>query len=184
MDYEKLFHDMHPGFFRDAHIRNLPEDWVYTELVMDLRTETPKEVPYGYLDNITFGAYSGSLETIREIVRNVEDGWVPFFDGTCRIYCAFDNDKIASFCILDDWGVHDHLRIGGPGCVGTLPEYRKRGIGLEMVRRATVILKEDDFDLSWIHYTHVGPWYEKLGYQTVLSWNKNGPLGMGSVVHF
>ena len=75
---------------------------------------------------------------------------------------------------MDDWGMHDGLRISGPGCVGTVPAYRKKGIGLEMVRRATIMLKEEGFDLSWIHYTHIGPWYEKLGYRTVLRWNGKG----------
>ncbi len=64
--------------------------------------------------------------------------------------------------------------LAGPGCVGTLPQYRKQGIGLEMVRRATLLLKAEGFDLSWIHYTHLERWYGKLGYKTVLRWNREG----------
>ena len=58
----------------------------------------------------------------------------------------------------------------------TIPEYRKKGIGLEMVRRATMLLKEENFDISWIHYTHLRHWYEKLGYLTILEWNSKGFL--------
>ena len=68
------------------------------------------------------------------------------------------------------------LKIGGPGCVGTLPEYRKKGIGLTMVKKVTEILKEEGYDYSYIHFTGVAPWYEKLGYETILKWNKHGLL--------
>ncbi|SDB65108.1 GNAT family N-acetyltransferase [Butyrivibrio sp. INlla16] len=83
-------------------------------------------------------------------------------------------DYVAAFCILSDFGTHDNLKVGGPGCVGTIPKYRKKGIGLEMVRRATNILKKEKYDISWIHYTHIENWYKKLGYETVLKWNADG----------
>lgn len=60
--------------------------------------------------------------------------------------------------------------------IRTLPEFRRRGIGLEMVRLATQTLKQDGFDLSWIHYTHLADWYSRLGYQPVLRWNSGGLL--------
>ena len=43
-----------------------------------------------------------------------------------------------------------------------------------MVRRATARLKEKGFDLSWIHYTHLAAWYERLGYEAVLRWDRDG----------
>lgn len=60
------------------------------------------------------------------------------------------------------------------GCVGTLPEYRDRGIGLTMVKHVTGILREEGYDYSYIHYTYLAPWYEKLGYKTVIKWGRNG----------
>ena len=36
------------------------------------------------------------------------------------------------------------------------------------------ILKDEGYDLSWIHYTAVGHWYAKLGYETVVRWNCKG----------
>ena len=68
------------------------------------------------------------------------------------------------------------LKIGGPGCVGTVPEFRDRGLGLTMVKNATQILKEEGFDYSYIHYTHVAKWYATLGYKTIMRWNKSGPV--------
>ncbi|MBR5226313.1 MAG: GNAT family N-acetyltransferase, partial [Clostridia bacterium] len=66
------------------------------------------------------------------------------------------------------------LRIGAPGCVGTIPAYRRQGIGLKLVQNATAILKQRGYDLSYIHYTGVGHWYARLGYQTILKWNAQG----------
>lgn len=77
-------------------------------------------------------------------------------------------------------GEHDvngrKVKVGGPGCVGTLPEYRNQGIGLIMVERVTQILKEEGFDYSYIHYTGVAPWYGKLGYKTIVRWTGKGIL--------
>ena len=89
---------------------------------------------------------------------------------------AFDGEMIVAFCSLTDMGRFHGLHIGGPGCVGTIPEFCGQGIGLEMVRLATETLRQDVFDLSWIHYTHLAHWYMKLGYQPVLQWNSNGIL--------
>ena len=35
-------------------------------------------------------------------------------------------------------------------------------------------LKERGVEVSWIHFTHIENWYKKLGYETVLKWNKYG----------
>ena len=179
MDYEELFHSLFPGFFNDPGIRSMPENQVSTELILDLRKKTPISVPFTDPGGILFGEYHGDFGKLKEAVGRVEEEWVQYFDEGNRVYCAFDGEQVISFCILSDWGNHAGLHIGGPGCVGTIPEYRRKGIGLEMVRRGTMILKEEGFDLSWIHYTHVGPWYEKLGYRNVLRWNCKGFIASG-----
>ena len=45
-----------------------------------------------------------------------------------------------------------------------------------MVKNVTRILKEDGYDYSYIHFTGVASWYEKLGYKTSIKWNKHGVL--------
>lgn len=176
LDYQKLFNIMHPDFFKQPRFQTISENIVYSELIMDLKSEMPQEIlqPLPCPEEITFGEYKGELSKIQEAVAKVDDDWGQYFTGKNRIFCAFDNDKIAAFCIFDDWGINDSLHIGGPGCVGTVPDYRKKGIGLEMVRQATNILRQEGFDISWIHYTHLADWYSKLGYKTILKWNCKG----------
>ena len=43
-----------------------------------------------------------------------------------------------------------------------------------MIKHVTQILKDEGYDYSYIHYTGVASWYEKLGYKTSIKWNKNG----------
>lgn len=177
MNYAAIFNTLHPGFFQEESIRSMPKKWVFTELAMDLRGDCPHVIPPHLPSGITFGEYHGALEPLRDAVAQVDEDWVQYFTEKCQYYCAFDGERIVAFCILDDMGQVQGLHIGGPGCVGTIPAYRKQGIGLEMVRLATETLRREGFDLSWIHYTHLAPWYMKLGYQPVLRWNSGGILG-------
>lgn len=176
MDYTELFNSMHPGFFQEESIRVMPRDWVFTELVMDLREDFPDSLALRCPDWITFGEYHGELAALRDAVAQVDEDWVQYFTQGGRYYCAFDGEKIVAFCALADLGWVQGLHIGGPGCVGTIPEYREQGIGLEMVRLATQMLRRDGFDLSWIHHTHLAHWYMKLGYRPALRWNSGGIL--------
>ena len=102
-------------------------------------------------------------------------------DGTFVSWLAVDGEKIVgtsgmSFVEKPPYFSCPNGRIGLLSSMYTDPAYRRRGIGLEMVRRATGILKEKGYDISYIHYTGVAHWYAKLGYQTVLRWNGNGFL--------
>lgn len=176
MNYTELFNKLHPNFFGSESIRNIPVEHIFTELVMELRGDTADTASPEFPDGITFGEYRGELAALHEAVSKVDADWVQYFKEGERFFCAFDGKKIVSFCCLDDMGQISGLHIGGPGCVGTVPEYRRRGIGLETVRRATEILRRDGFDLSWIHYTHLTDWYMRLGYIPVLRWNSRGIL--------
>ena len=176
MDYQQLFLGLFPGFFERESIRNQPAHWVSTELVMDLHDapELDKNVPCP--ENITFGVYHGDIDVLRAAVREVDEGWVKFFNEGNRIFCAFDGDKVVAFCGLDEMGISYGKRIGGPGCVGTVPAYRKMGIGLEMVRRSAYLLREEGFDYAWIHFTCLTNWYSKIGFKPVFRWNSKGFL--------
>lgn len=176
MNYKAIFDRMNPDFFRDEKIRRLSERDIFTELVLDLHDAAATATAFPVLcpKNITFGAFHGDLSVIHDAVRKVDADWVQYFNRGNRFLCAFDKGKVVSFCILDDMGTYDGAHIGGPGCVGTVPEYRKRGIGLEMIRMATEQFRKDGYDLSWVHFTHLDRWYSRLGYQVVLRWNCHG----------
>ena len=179
-DYEALFREMHPGFFEKEQIRSMNEEWTCEEMVLRLDEFDPNAYEKTFDSSVSFGFFRGGLDELHASVEQVVPAWLPLYDEKSRVYCGFVNGKIASFCMIENMGEHlldgQMLKIGGPGCVGTVPEYRNKGIGLMMVKDVTQILKEEGYDLSYIHYTGVAPWYHKLGYRTVLKWNKHGIL--------
>ena len=122
-------------------------------------------------DGVTFGFYSGDPAPLLAAVSEVEPGWAKYYDGREPAFCGFVGETVVSFCLLSDFGEREILgvksRVGGTGCVGTFPAYRRRGIGLKMVSLGTLILKERGFDYSYIHDIGVPDWYAKLGYKTI-----------------
>lgn len=175
-----LFHSMHPNFFKNESIKNLSEDWIFDEMLLRLDEFDPHKYEKALNPSITFGFFEGNRAELLKAVEQVDSGWPEYFGEEDRVLCGWLDGKVASFCIVDHMGTHavngQMLKIGGPGCVGTLPQYRDQGIGLTMVKKATQILKDEGYDYSFIHYTYVAQWYAKLGYETVLQWTKNGIL--------
>jgi len=174
-----LFERLHPGFFDRPYIRAMEKKQIYEEMILGLGSFScgQKEIPVP--EGITFGFFNnGNPDALHESVKQVDQGWVQYFDKLDNVFCAFDGECVVSFCLLDDMGVHEiegrKAKIAGPGCVGTVPDYRRKGIGLRMVQLATQILKDRGYEYSYIHYTGVGPWYAKLGYETLVRWNKDG----------
>lgn len=176
-NFTALFQSLFPNHFEKDYIRELPDGAVFHEMMLKLDS-FDMNLYKKRLDNISFGFYNGDIGELKQAVQKVETDWADFFDEQSRVYCGFVNGKIASFCLIDDMGRHNvngqPLRIGGPGCVGTIPEYRGKGIGLTMVKNATEILKNDGFDYSYIHFTDVEQWYARLGYEICADWDKNG----------
>ena len=143
-------------------------DGMFVEMALDLN-EYQEKLPS--ISGVSFGVYSGDLEKIRRLVEKVDQKWCKYFTDNTTIFCGFINQEPVSFCIIttvaDSILSDDKFKIGGVACVGTLPEYRKRGIGLKMVDMATIYLKSLDCDIAYIHYTHLEKWYKKLGYETI-----------------
>ncbi len=177
IDWQAVFGALYPGFFDLPSIRALPQDRLWDEMALRLSGFSPDAADIPVPDGTAFGFYRGDLETLRRAVRRVDESWPELYRAETRVYCGFVGGEIASFCMLEDMGVCDGVRFAGPGCVGTLPERRRQGIGLKMVQNATAILKAEGYDYSYIHYTGVAPWYARLGYRTVLRWNGGGLAG-------
>ena len=177
IDYKAYFMAQNPGFFEREYLKSLPETWVYEEMVLELKSFSPESVTLQIPENVSFGWYDGSNATLTQAVALVDESWVRYYGPDAKnVYCATLNGQVVSFCLIHSMGEYAGLRFGGPGCVGTVPAFRKKGIGLYMIKNATEILKEQGYDISYIHYTGVAPWYAKLGYETVLKWNKRGFL--------
>ncbi|MBQ3979449.1 MAG: GNAT family N-acetyltransferase [Lachnospiraceae bacterium] len=177
-DYEKLLLELYPGFFEQDYVRNVEEGAVASEQILRLQEFDPSVYERKMPENVTFGFYDGDIEELRGLVAQVVDHWPVFFNKESRIYCGFVDGKVASFCLLEDGGEHVingvRCRVAEPGCVGTLPAYRNRGIGLTMIRNVTEIFRQELYDFSYIHWTFETQWYGKLGYKTVLRWNNRG----------
>lgn len=176
MQYKVLFESMHPGFFEEEYIRSMDAEDVFNEQILLLKDFDAEAVSVPCPEGITFGIAEGRTEDIRAAVALVDEDWVQYFGKESLVFCAFEGERIVSFCCLDDMGWHQGLHISGPGCVGTIPERRGHGIGLRMVQLATQYLKGNGFDASYIHYTHIDHWYARLGYETIIKWNRDGIL--------
>ena len=174
LDYTDVFRHIQPDFFQKDYIRTLPKEHIFDEQVLPLADYDPTALTIPAPDGITYGIFTGDHAVLTKAVRAVDEDWAQWFHPGSRVFAAMDGDRVVSFCLLDDFGEYEGLKIGAPGCVGTVPAYRKQGIGLRMIQLATAIFKEEGYDLSWIHYTAVGHWYAKLGYQTVVRWNCEG----------
>lgn len=125
-------------------------------------------------DNANYRFFDGEHSELLRAVGEVDEEWVQYFTDDNKVFCAFKNNELASFCIVDE-EVHCLLsdgknKVGSIGCVGTLPRFRKQGIGLYMVELATEFLAEKGCDNSFIHCTHLEKWYGKLGYKTFLKY--------------
>lgn len=181
--YEALFDEMHPGFFDRPSIQALDAEDVFAEMLLPLERFDPAAFRLPVPAEVSFGFYTGPMTPLLAAVGRVDGGWPPIFKPQSRVYCGFFGDRIASFCLVEEMGVHSlngkRLRFGGPGCVGTAPEYRRLGIGLKMVCDVTDILRREGCGISYIHFTGVAPWYARLGYRTCLKWTRDGFLPEG-----
>ncbi|MBQ9197171.1 MAG: GNAT family N-acetyltransferase [Clostridia bacterium] len=175
-----LLEGIHPGFFDQPNIKRIPDQRVFEEMLLWLRDFDAADFPLPVPPEVTFGPYTGPREALLTAVAQVGEGWVPLFTPESRVYCGMYGDRIASFCLVEDMGVHQlagrRVRVAGPGCVGTVPAFRRMGIGLRMVCDVTALLRQEGYDISYIHYTAVAPWYAKLGYRTCLRWTGSGPI--------
>ena len=160
------------GFF-EKHGYTVGE--VYEEMKGDLASFRAADHDLPVPTGVSFGWYHGPLETLHEAVAAVDESWVQYFGADSPTFCATVGGEIASFCNVDVWEYcllsNGKNKVGAPGCVGTVPKFRKKGIGLKMVALACEELKKQGCDTCFIHYTGVGRWYARLGIKTFLSWH-------------
>ena len=146
----------------------------YEEMKGDLTRFRADDFDLPVPQGVRFGWYHGSLEPLHKAVAEVDPDWVKYYGENSPTYCAMLDGEIASFCNAEIWenclASNGKNKVGAPGCVGTVPKYRRMGIGLKMVALACEELKNQRCDTCFIHYTGVGRWYARLGFQTFLTW--------------
>lgn len=142
----------------------------YVEMGMDITNYAAPA--FSLPDGVEFAFYRGTAEELRRAVAAVDDEWVQYFTDLSAVYCGYLGGELASFCIIgtDELCLlsDETARVGSVGCVGTLPRFRKKGIGLAMVSSATEYLRDNGSTTCFIHYTHLEGWYARLGYKTFL----------------
>jgi len=139
------------------------------EMVRELSGFKASDYDIPLPEGISF-AFHKTDERLRKAVAQVEEDWVQYFND-CEVFCGYSDGEIASFCILGDdenCMLSDGRRVGSVGCVGTVPKFRRQGIGLNMVAQAMELLKERGCECCFIHYTNVYNWYAKLGCEVFL----------------
>lgn len=124
-------------------------------------------------DNVTFGYISEDRkDELLAAVEKVNEDWVQYFTFDSPVFAAEIDGKIASFCIVDvnaDTIIStDKNSVGMIGCVGTVPEHRRKGIGLAMAANAVQDVKQKGCSDVFIHYTYLDWWYGRLGFKTFL----------------
>lgn len=139
----------------------------FAEMILDITDYREKTM---LIDDTEFRFFDGEIEDLRYAVALVDKDWVQYFKESTPVFCAYKNGELVSFCIVDveaecilETG---NKKVGSIGCVGTVPRFRRLGIGLRMVDLATIYLKNKGCKLSSISYTPVENWYKKLGYLT------------------
>lgn len=142
----------------------------FCEMELPLRDFVPP--PYSAPADVKFGFYEGDISALRSAAAAVDEEWVQYFeDGGC-FFCGFHGEDTAAFCILGEdecCALSDgKSKIGSIGCVGTLPQFRRKGLGLQMTALVADYLKSRGCDSVFIHYTHLEHWYAKLGARTFL----------------
>ncbi len=166
---EEQWNDMRCFFFEN---RGYTASDGCIEMKMSLSDFSESSVP-GYPSDVTF-RYCGKdkLQELLGAVNEVDSEWLVYFKPESNIFTAEQNGKIVGFCIADT-DVDSIIstsgkNIGMIGCVGVIPEARRKGIGLAMVSKAMSDLRSKGCDEVFIHYTHLDWWYGRLGFKTFL----------------
>ncbi|MBQ8791089.1 MAG: GNAT family N-acetyltransferase [Ruminiclostridium sp.] len=128
-------------------------------------------------ENITYRlAGDSDKEELLKAVEQVEPDWVELYKSCDDdVLLAICDGEIAGFEMVNEYGGNftkgENVKHGCIGCVGTVPKFRKRGIGLDMTANAVQRLRALGCDKVQLLYLVLDKWYGKLGfYITSTQW--------------
>lgn len=166
---KEQFNAQGPGFLK-KHGYTASHGCVEMQLELDSFSLDRLTVPFP--DDTVYKLHSGDNAELLEAAEKIDPDWVEYFRYSEHIYTAEYKGQLAGMCILgfDDLCLvsGEGFKTGNIGCVGVIPEMRKKGIGLSMVANAAALLKEQGCKNAFIHYTHLENWYGKIGAQAVI----------------
>ncbi|MBP3922119.1 MAG: GNAT family N-acetyltransferase [Ruminiclostridium sp.] len=154
--------------YKESHITyNMDIDTADFEYA-HLNIPKPSNIEYRF-------AEESDKEELLKAVELVVPDWVDMYrECDDEILLAICDGRIAGFEMLNEYGgvfTKNAEKHGCIGCVGTVPEFRKRGIGLDMTARSVQILKDRGCDKVQLLYLVLDKWYGKLGfYITSTQW--------------
>jgi len=106
---------------------------------------------------------------LREAVASVEPKWLPKYSDCSRAFIAADGDEIAAFMLINDdsdtLATSEESRTGQPEYLGTVPKYRNRHIGTNMLLKGIDIMKKAGCTEVYIDYTSEDTWYSRIGFE-------------------
>lgn len=140
--------------------------YVRTGYTYDMTVSLPAEKTAEIPDGVTFELTAADARVL-DAVKAVEKSWLGVYETTDEdVLLANVNGKIAGFCIPAGWNRFFGSRrdVGSVSCVGVLPEYRNRGVGLAMVSEALRYLSGSECTRAELLYTFIPHWYGKLGF--------------------
>ncbi len=121
----------------------------------------PENVTYRY-------ARESELDKVIAAVKTVIPEWAKCYENTeDKILIAECENEIAAFELLNEYGgvfTKGNIKHGCIGCVGTVPKYRNRGIGLYMTAYGVDLLKTEGCESIQLLYVERVKWYGKLGF--------------------
>lgn len=161
-----------PSSVRFFEKRGYSADWTSVNMRLSLDTFDPGKLSIPPCpENITFRlALPEELPLLHDAVRSADESWVKYFDRNDHVLLALSDGKIVGFEMLsrsDCRFVLDGQITGSVGCVGVIPEARRRGIGLRMVAEGARRLKSMGCTSIELLYVELTDWYARLGFEIV-----------------
>jgi len=154
------------GFFAK---RGYTGSYVTYNMELDTATFDYDALPFPKPEGVTYRlAAEEDRVALLKAAEEVVPDWVELYRGCGDdVLLALCDGEIASFAMLNEEGgifTKQAAKHGSIGCVGTVPKYRKRGIGLDLTARAVQILKERGSDQVQLLYLVLDKWYGKVGF--------------------
>ncbi len=129
--------------------------------INSLDIPVPENVTYRY-------ARESEHDKVIEAVKKVVPDWVQYYENTeDKILIALCDGEIAAFELINEYGgifTKGNIKHGCIGCVGTVPQFRNRGIGLYMTAVGADLLKTEGCDSIQLLYVERVKWYGKIGF--------------------